>query len=160
MNWDEYYMSIAWAVSKKSKDPSTKVGCVLVDNDNKPISFGFNGFVMGCNENYMTFERPYKDMMSIHAEMNALIFAKTSLKNCKAYVTHISCDNCLKHLLQAGIKEIIYDKRDTNGGFITPDRKKVIKALIESTGIIFRNIDGKLFLDEISENEHLSFEVN
>ncbi len=153
MNWDEYYMSIAWTVSKKSKDPSTQVGCVLVTNDNKPISFGYNGFVMGCNENYMTFERPYKDMVSIHAEMNALIFAQTSLKGCKAYVTHISCDNCLKHLLQAGIKEIIYEKSDTNGGFITLDRKKAIVSLIKATGIIFRNINGKTFLEEIEEND-------
>lgn len=152
MNWDEYYMSIAWTVSKKSKDPSTKVGCVLVTGDNKPISFGYNGFVMGCDESYMTFERPYKDMMSIHAEMNALIFAHSSLKEGKAYITHISCDNCLKHLLQAGIKEIIYDKGDTNGGFITPDRKKVITALIKSTGVVFRNINGKMFLDENGEN--------
>lgn len=149
MNWDEYYMSIAWAVSTKSKDPSTKVGCVLVSRDNKPISFGYNGFVAGCNEKFMTFEKPYKDMMSIHAEMNALIFAQKSVEGGKAYVTHVSCDNCLKHLLQAGIKEIIYDKSDTNGGFINEDRKKVIEALIKATGIIYRNKNGTLFLDTI-----------
>ena len=153
MNWDEYYMSIAWAVSKKSKDPSTQVGCVLVTQDNRPISFGYNGFVAGCDESYMTFERPYKDMMSIHAEMNALIFAQCSLKGCKGYVTHISCENCMKHLLQAGIREIIYEKGDTNGGFINEDRKKVITALIKSTGIIVRNFKtGKTFLEEIENN--------
>ena len=152
MNWDEYYMSIAWTVSKKSKDPSTQVGCVLVTQDNKPVSFGYNGFVAGCDESYMTFEKPYKDMMSIHAEMNALIFAHCPLKGCKAYVTHVSCENCLKHLLQAGIREIIYDKSDTNGGFINEDRKKVITALIKSTGIIVRNFNtGKTFLEEINE---------
>ncbi len=151
MNWDEYYMSIAWTVSKKSKDPSTKVGCVIVSADNEPISFGYNGFVAGCDENYMTFERPYKDMMSIHAEMNALIFAKRSLKGARVYCTHISCENCMKHLLQAGIKEIIYDKCDTNGGFINDDRKKVITSLIKSTGLIVRNVNnGKTFLEEIN----------
>jgi dCMP deaminase len=147
MNWDEYYMSLAWSVSTKSKDPSTKVGCVIVSANYKPISFGYNGFVAGCNEQFMTFERPYKDMLSIHAEMNALIFAEKSVANGKVYVTHVSCDNCLKHLLQAGIKEIIYEKGDTNGGFITPDRKKVITSLIKATGVIFRNINGKSFLE-------------
>lgn len=150
MNWDEYYMSIAWAVSKKSKDPSTQVGCVIVSENNEPISFGYNGFIAGCDETCMTFERPYKDMLSVHAEMNALIFAKCSLKNAKVYCTHISCENCMKHLLQAGVREIVYDKGDTNGGFINADRKKVITMLIKSTGLIVRNVNtGKTFLEDV-----------
>ena len=149
MNWDEYYMSIAWTVSKKSKDPSTQVGCVIVSENNEPISFGYNGFIAGCDEEFMTFEKPYKDMLTIHAEMNALIFAKQPLKNAKVYCTHISCENCMKHLLQAGVREIIYDKGDTNGGFINTDRRKVIEKLIKSTGLIVRNINtGKTFLEE------------
>lgn len=150
MKWDEYYMSLAWAISKKSKDPSTQVGCVIVSENNEPISFGYNGFVAKCDESYMEFEMPYKDMLTVHAEMNALIFAKCSLKNAKVYCTHISCDNCMKHLLQAGVREIIYEKNDTNGNFINEDRKKVITKLIKSTGLIVRNIkSNKTFLEEI-----------
>lgn len=146
MDWDKYFISIAKAVAQRSKDPSTQVGCVIVSENYEPISFGYNGFISGCDENLMTFERPYKDMMSIHAEMNALIFSQRSLKNCKVYVTNAPCDNCLKHLLQAGIKELVYDKFDTNGGFMNDDRKKVIKALLKSTNAIYRNIDGKKFI--------------
>ena len=69
LSWDEYFMAIAKLSAMRSKDPSTQVGCVLVTADNKPISFGYNGFIAGCDESYMTFEKPYKDMMSIHAEM-------------------------------------------------------------------------------------------
>lgn len=151
MKWDDYYMDIARVVAKKSKDPSTKVGCVIVTQDNKPVSLGYNGFIAGCDESLMTFERPYKDMLTIHAEMNALIFAKCSVDNCKAYITHASCENCLKHLIQAGIKEIIYETFDTSGHFMTEDRKKVISALIKSTGIIYRNINGKTFFEEVEE---------
>lgn len=146
MDWDKYFISIAESVSKKSKDPSTKVGCVIVSEDYEPISFGYNGFVAGCDEDYMTFERPYKDMLSIHAEMNALIFAQRAIKNSRVYVTNAPCDNCLKHLLQAKVKEIVFDKFDTNGGFMNDDRKKVIKKLLDSTNVIYRNIDGKEFL--------------
>ena len=78
--------------------------------------------------------------------MNALIFAKRSLRNSIVYVTNAPCDNCLKHLLQAKVKEIVFDKFDTNGGFMTEDRKKVIKKLLDSTDVIYRNIDGKEFL--------------
>ena len=146
MDWDRYFMGIAEAVAKRSKDPSTKVGCVIVGENYEPISFGYNGFVAGCDESYMTFERPYKDMLSIHAEMNALIFAQRDIKNSRIYVTNAPCDNCLKHLLQAKVKEIVFDKFDTNGGFMTDDRKKVIKKLLDSTSIVYRNIDGKKFL--------------
>ena len=146
MNWDRYFIEIAETVAKKSKDPSTKVGCVIVSEDYEPISFGYNGFIAGCDEDYMTFERPYKDMLTIHAEMNALIFAKGTIKNSRVYVTNAPCDNCLKHLLQAKVKEIVFDKFDTNGGFMNDDRKKVIRKLLDSTNIVYRNIDGKEFL--------------
>ena len=44
-SWDEYFINIAEQVAKKSKDPSTKTGCVIVDSKNRPVSFGYNGFV-------------------------------------------------------------------------------------------------------------------
>lgn len=151
MNWDEYFMDIARTVAKKSKDPSTQVGCVIATMDNKPVSFGYNGFVAGCDEDHMTFERPQKNLLSIHAEMNALIFNNGPIKSCKAYVTHASCENCLKHMLQAGIVEVIYEKSNTAGGFLTEERKETITRLIKSTGVIYRNIGGKTFLEELEE---------
>jgi deoxycytidylate deaminase len=141
-------MNIAKEVAKKSKDPSTKVGCVIVDQSNRPVSFGYNGFVMGCDESLMTHERPYKDMLTIHAEMNALIFARCNVNGCKVYVTHASCENCLKHMLQAGIREVTYETFDTNGNFMTKERKFVIGQLIKSTGAIYKNISGKTFFEE------------
>ena len=151
MNWDEYYMSIAEAVAKKSKDPSTQVGCILVSSDNRIVSAGYNGFIRGCDEKYMTFEKPAKDMITVHAEMNALIFAKCDLTGARAYMTHASCENCLKHLLQAGVREIVYKNFDTNGHFMTAERKDWIARLLKSTNAIYRNINGKTFFDEIGE---------
>ena len=143
-------MNVAKTVAQKSKDPSTKVGCVIVTKDNKPISFGFNGFIAGCDEQYMTYERPAKYMLTIHAEMNALIFAERTLKDCKIYITHASCENCLKHLIQAGIREIYYDILDTKGKMMDEQRKDAISRIIKSTGVIYRNFNtGKDFLDEI-----------
>ena len=45
INWDHYFMNIANEVAKRSKDPSTQVGCVIVDEERRPISFGYNGFI-------------------------------------------------------------------------------------------------------------------
>lgn len=148
MTWDEYYIKIAKTVAEKSKDPSTKVGCVIVSKDNRPISFGYNGFIAQCDESYMTFDKPEKDLLSIHAEMNAIIFAQESIKDSTVYVTHASCENCFKHLVQAGVKEIIYEEFDTHGHFMTPQRVDIISRIIKATKIICRNINGKSFLQE------------
>jgi dCMP deaminase len=136
-------MSVASTVSKKSKDPSTKVGCVIVADNYEPVSFGCNNFVSGCKEEFMTLERPQKYMLIVHAEMNSLIAAKRSLKDCRVYVTHAPCPNCLRNLLQAGIKEIVYDKFDTSGHIMDQNSRDAVERLLKSTNVIFRNIDGK-----------------
>jgi dCMP deaminase len=136
-------MSVAMAASKKSRDPSTKVGCVIVTDEYEPVSFGCNDFISGCREEFMTFERPQKYMLIVHAEMNALISAQRSLRGCRVYVTHAPCPNCLRNLIQAGVREIVYDKFDTRGNIMDSNNRDAEERLIKSTGIIFRNIDGR-----------------
>ena len=107
--WDEYFMKIAELVSTKSKDPSTKSGCVIVDPRKRVVSLGYNGLVQGADESKMTLsERPMKYYFSIHSEMNALIFAHQDLTGCTIYNRFATCDNCLKYCLQAGIKRFVY----------------------------------------------------
>ena len=147
-SWHQYFINIAKEVAKKSKDPSSQVGCVIVTDYNRPVSFGYNGFVAGCNEEFMTFERPMKYHLIIHAEMNAMLFAKQALHKCKIYTTHGPCENCLKHILQAGITKIIYE----NPGIIkergTAEQKEAIKRLLTSSNIICQNINGTNYLDD------------
>ena len=108
-DWDEYFMQIAEAVAVKSKDPSTKNGCVIVDPKKRVISLGYNGLVQGADESKMTLsERPMKYYFSIHSEMNALLFANQDLTGCTVYNRVATCDNCLKYCLQAGIKRFVY----------------------------------------------------
>lgn len=145
-------MEIARAVALKSNDPSTQVGCVIVSPKNEVISCGFNNFPINANPEYMTDEKPMRYLLSVHAEMRALIYAKKSIDGCTAYVTHASCENCLKHLIVAGVKEIIYDKLFTNGKFIDSERIEAITRLMKATEIINRNMQGKSFLDDIKEN--------
>ena len=150
MHWNEYFINIAKEVAQKSKDPSSKVGCVIVTKDFRPVSFGYNGFVSGCDESVMTFERPLKYLLIIHAEMNALTFAGRTLEGCKAFVTHGPCENCLKHLMQAGIQEIVYE----NPGILkergTADQKEAIRRLLSSKDVVCKNVSGQDYLKEIS----------
>ena len=149
VSWDEYFINIAKEVATKSKDPSTQVGCVITTKDHRPVSFGYNGFVSGCSEEQMTFERPMKYHVTIHAEMNALIFSHRSVEGCKAYITHGPCENCLKHLMQAGVTEIYYDDPGVVKDRGSDEAKEAIKRLLSSKGVTCSNINGQDYLTEI-----------
>lgn len=153
MNWDEYFMEMAYAVAKKSSDPSTKVGCVIVDQNNIVVSVGYNDFFDNADMSYMTYERPMKYELIVHAEMRALLNAKKSIYGCRSYVTLASCENCLKHQIYAGIKEIIYDKLNSTGSMFTEEKIDIITRLIKASNIINRNMKGVSFIDECS-NKH------
>jgi len=139
MSWHEYYIQIATITAKKSKDPSSQVGCVIVDSNNRIVSTGFNGFVAGCDEDQMTYDRPMKYNLIIHAEMNALMFANQSVKGCTVYVTHHPCDNCFKHLLQAGIQQVYYRSKSVLERF-SKDQLEAINKLQKSTGVSIEQI--------------------
>lgn len=148
INKHDYFMGIANAIALKSKDPSSKVGAVIVDQDNRIVSTGYNGFVAGCDESKLTWERPMKYLTIIHAELNALIYARRDLSGCKIYVTHGPCESCLKHLLQAKVGEVYYGDASImkRGGI---DQKEAILRLIEATGAIVQNINGTPYAEEL-----------
>ena len=157
MQWDEYFIGIAEQVALKSKDPSTKTGTVIVDKDYRPVSFGYNGFISGCNENKMTQERPMKYHLVLHAEMNAILFSKRDLNNCILYTLYAPCENCLKHILQVGIKRIIYKypfvqskvNKDCKTMSNNEQMESITRILQSLPDVECRNINGKTYLEEI-----------
>ena len=113
--WDEYFMKIARTVAEKSKDPSSKNGCVIVDSKKRVVSLGYNGLIQSADESKMTLtERPMKYYFAIHSEMNALIFAHQDLAGCTLYNQMATCENCLKYCLQAGITRFVYKELRVN----------------------------------------------
>jgi len=104
---DKRFLNYAKKEAEKSKDPSTQVGAVIVTKENEIVSKGYNSFVTNASKSAMTWDRPMKYHLVVHAEMNALISAdRSDLSDCKLYITHAPCSNCLKHVLQSGIREI------------------------------------------------------
>lgn len=57
INWDEYFMSIAFLSSLRSKDPNTQVGACIVNPDKKIVAIGYNGFPRGCSDDELSWER-------------------------------------------------------------------------------------------------------
>ena len=113
-NWNERFLNLAIHISNWSKDPSTKVGCVVVGPDREIRSTGFNGLPRGIEDNEERLNnREIKYPMICHAEENAIMHAARigiSLKECTAYVTWQPCTRCARSLIQAGILTVIYPK--------------------------------------------------
>ena len=114
INWDEYFMGIALLSALRSKDPNTKVGACIVDDENKVVSIGYNGMPAGLDENELSWNKgeglDSKYLYVCHAEFNAILNTRngSSLKECRLYVTLFPCNECAKAIVQTGIKEVIY----------------------------------------------------
>jgi dCMP deaminase len=106
--WDLRFLSLAESVAQWSKDPSTKVGCVIVEPDtNRIMGAGFNGFPRGmCDHEELYADRETKYARTIHAEVNAVLNASETV-DCVAYVTAPPCTNCALVLIQSGIKRVV-----------------------------------------------------
>lgn len=109
--WIDYMMRLAEHVATKSKDVSTKVGCILVAPDMSIRSTGFNGFPRGCDDSVELYaNRDIKLMRTAHAEINAIAQsakAGTSTDGCYAVVTYPPCSQCAAALINAGIVKVI-----------------------------------------------------
>lgn len=106
--WDARFIDLAKLVATWGKDPSTKVGCVLVDQKNRVISMGFNGAPHGVSDHHVT--RDEKIYRTIHAEANSVLFATRSLEGATAYVTHPPCASCAAVLVQKEIARVVFPK--------------------------------------------------
>lgn len=159
LDWDHYFINIAREVAKKSKDPSSQNGCVIVDTEHRPVSFGYNGMIQGAREEIMTLsERPMKYYFAVHSEMNALIFAKQDVRGCTLYNTIATCENCMKHCLQAGIKRFVYGTLRVNSYNQTGVKsmtnmetdEAIIRMLVAVPGVETLNLsNGKSYIEDI-----------
>ena len=107
--WTVRFLRLAREVSTYSKDPSTKVGAVIVRPDKSVVSVGFNGFPRKMDDDPKLYKnRDEKYARIIHAEMNALIQAKQSVEGCHLFTwPFMCCDRCAIHMVQAGIERFI-----------------------------------------------------
>lgn len=139
ISWDEYFMGVALLSGRRSKDPSTQVGCCIVSEDNKILSMGYNGFPRGCSDDEFPWEREganpleTKYFYSTHSELNAILnYTGGSLKGTKLYVSLFPCNECAKAIIQSGIAEIIY----ADDKYADTDIVKASKRMLTAAGVI------------------------
>ena len=135
ISWDEYFMGIALLAARRSKDPSTQVGACIVSQDNIIISTGYNGMPKGCSDDEFPWDRTGEETKYpyvVHAELNAILNANgRDLRGSRIYVALFPCNECAKAIIQAGIKEVIYDSDKYAG---TPSNVAA-KKMFEAAGV-------------------------
>ena len=122
-SWDEYFMSIARVVASRSNCVKRNVGAVLV-SARRIISTGYNGTPRGvrnCNEggcprciSGAEAGTRLDECLCSHAEENAITqaaFHGVSVRGAAVYTTFSPCLICTKMMINAGIRDLVYDSR-------------------------------------------------
>jgi dCMP deaminase len=104
-NKTDHFLRQTLLIAEASKDPSTKVGALITDKKGRVVSQGRNGFPMGVNDTEVTREIKY--LRSLHAELNAILFATKNLDDCTMHVSAPPCAQCMAAIIQSGITKII-----------------------------------------------------
>ncbi|CAG9859912.1 unnamed protein product [Phyllotreta striolata] len=141
---EDFFMHLCSLAAKRSNDPVTRVGSVIVNEDNIIVGVGHNE--MPKNSNKFSWEKDNPNPLEnkgpyvCHAELNAIVNKNAAnLKNCRIYVSMFPCNECAKLIIQLGITEVIYysDKRANK------DYTKASKRMFRETGVKVRQFSPK-----------------
>ena len=140
MKWHRRFLELADHVATWSRDPSTRVGAVVVRPDRTVASMGYNGFPRGVDDTPDRYnERSVKYQFTCHAEANAIVSAKGDLSGHTLYSSPLHpCNECAKLVIQSGISTVVTQ---------TPTEKrwadsfKIASQMFEEAGVKVITID-------------------
>ena len=143
-SWDEYFLKLAFEVTKRSTCRRRAVGAIIV-KDRRILATGYNGVPSGlrhCEETGCLREQlgvpsgqRHEICRGLHAEQNAIIQAARygiDIEGSSIYITTEPCSVCAKMLINAGIKEIV---------FATAYPDKLSEELLGETDILIRCVE-------------------
>jgi dCMP deaminase len=137
--WDRRFLDMAHTIASWSKDPSTKVGAVIVNQRHRLVSVGYNGFpaeVEDTDERYDNRELKYK--MVVHAERNAIDNAERSVEGCTIYITLPPCCTCAGGIITKGIREVVTVKSDHPRWVADFE---ISKIMFHEAGVTYRELE-------------------
>ena len=151
LTWDEYFIGLAHLSAMRSKDPSTQVGAVIVSNEHRVVSIGYNGFPNGCSDDVFPWDREgefgnTKYPYVVHAEQNAILNARgKNLEGCSIYVNLFPCHDCARNIIQSGIKKVYY----IDDKYAETDSTKASKYMFEKAKVQCIKLEPKIDKIEI-----------
>ena len=143
LGWDDYFMGVSLLASGRSKDPNTQVGACIVDDQNRILSTGYNGFPQGCSDDEFPWNRDEslgetKYQFVVHAELNAILNARgRNVEGTRIYVALFPCNECAKAIIQSGIREVVY----LSDKYATQPNTLISKRMLTSAGVKLRRLE-------------------
>jgi deoxycytidylate deaminase len=127
-------------VKVRSPDGSTQCGCVIVDKRGRLIGQGYNGYPRNIDDNKMPQTRPEKYPPILHSEENAILNSTGDLEGATIYVTGPPCIHCWAHIIQKGIKRVVYGPVTTSPSGLYANaqldsQNRVVKDMLENQDI-------------------------
>ncbi len=158
-SFDVWCMKQVYLTAERSKDPSTKIGAVLV-KDKNIIGSGYNGFarkVLDLHERYNDRETKYKFV--VHAEANSILTcARLGISTIDSvlYTNGISCHECSKSIIQGGIKEIVVHSRWPMNHAKWEESIKISEIMLKEAEVKIRYLDDILGLTGYLNGQKIS----
>jgi len=143
ISWQQYFMGVAKLSAYRSKDPNTQVGACIVSPANKIVGVGYNGLPWGCEDDKFPWQVREGELYDtkypyvVHAELNAILNSIDHLQGCTIYVSLFPCHECVKAIIQSGIKEIVYEDDKYNG----TDSDRAAKRMLDAAGVKYTKIE-------------------
>ena len=105
-SWDDYFFGICDAVSLRSKDESTELGAIIIDERKRIVATGYNSFPSGIRDVIAERQvRPLKYLYMEHAERNAIYNAVA--RGCTIYCAWLPCPDCARAIISVGLSQIV-----------------------------------------------------
>ncbi len=132
--WADRFMREAQMKASWSKDPTTKVGAVAVDDDKRILESGYNGLPMKVRDLDTRMARPAKYLWTLHAEANLVATAaRARLQGSTVYVTHLCCSQCAGLLINAGVARVVCGSGTTS----MPDENfEAARQMLSEAGVV------------------------
>lgn len=139
--WSQRFLDLAEHIAEWSHDPRTKVGAVIVDEQKRVVSMGYNGFPRGVNDSDERYnDRSTKHLFVCHAERNALDNAPHSVQGCTMYVPLIPCNECAKSIIQNGISKVVSYKTNREDTF----NWDITRIMFEEAGVLLEETEREI----------------
>lgn len=142
--WDDTFLELMHVIAKRSDDPHTKVGCVIVDEEKTIVSMGYNGAPRGIpNEWVADAPRNEKYDWVEHADRNAIYNAVRTgvmLHHCTMYLPWCPCAACARGIIQSGIIEVVIEMDSVREAWLVSCGKAL--RMLHHTGIEVRLPNG------------------
>lgn len=132
MKWYRRFIEMSKQVATWSKD-DTKVGAIIIDSDNRIVSSGFNGLPKGIPDTDEVYVEGCR--IVLHAEVNAILFAKKDIAGCTMYVSMAPCAACAALIIQSGITTVVYPDKPLEGKWEA--HQKTAESMFLQAGVNF-----------------------